>query len=244
MPASGSYPKVEVAVDSVEAAAAAWRHGGDRIELCQALEVGGLTPSLGLIEAVLQEAKGPVFAMIRPRPGSFVLLPGDLDVMAKDIDRARRAGCAGIVIGAITAGGRVDAVAMGSLMAAAGGVPVTFHRAFDWLTTGGPEAMAELAALGVERVLTAGGSATAFAGRDEIGRLRRASGPIVVAGGGVTGETVVALVAATGVTEVHLSGVRFVDLGPAAFGRNSVPNPERVRLVVAALHRAYGRPAT
>ena len=87
-------------------------------------------------------------------------------------------------------------------------------------------------------------SATAFAGRDEIGRLRRAAGPIVMAGGGVTGETVIELVAATGVTEVHLSGVRFAELGPAAFGRNSVPNPERVQLVIDALRKAYRRPVT
>jgi copper homeostasis protein len=233
---------VEVAVDTVEAADAAWSVGADRLELCQALEVGGLTPSAGLLEAVVVAAKGPVFVMIRPRPGDFVLGAGDLEAMMADIVHARRAGAAGIVLGAQTPRGEIDIGAVVRLVEVAEGLPVTFHRAFDRVTA--PDAMAALARLGVARVLTAGGGGTAFEGRDRLEQLRRAGSPVVVAGGGIVADTVVELVESTGVTEVHLSGVRAIAPHQAGFGSNSVPNPERVARVVGALTRAFGRPAT
>lgn len=242
MTASGAHPLVEVAVDTVEAADAAWSVGADRLELCQALEVGGLTPSAGLLEAVVAAAKGPVFVMIRPRPGDFVLGAGDLEVMMADIVHARRAGVAGIVLGALTQHGEIDGGAVVRLVEVAEGLPVTFHRAFDRVST--PDAMAALARLGVARVLTAGGGGTAFDGRVRLERLCRAGSPVVVAGGGIVGDTVVELVESTGATEVHLSGVRAAAPSEARFGGNSVPNLERVARVIAALTRAFGRPTT
>ncbi|MFN0177501.1 MAG: copper homeostasis protein CutC [Gemmatimonadales bacterium] len=242
MTASGAYPLVEVAVDTAEAAEAAWSVGADRLELCQALEVGGLTPSAGLLEAVVAAAKGPVFVMIRLRPGDFVLGPGELDAMMADIVHARRAGAAGVVLGALTPDGGIDRGAMARLVEVAEGLPVTFHRAFDRVST--PDALAALARLGVTRVLTAGGGGTAFDGRVRLEQLRRAGAPVVVAGGGIVADTVVELVESTGVTEVHLSGVRAAVPPEAGLGSNSVPNPARVARVIAALTRAFGRPTT
>lgn len=231
---------VEVAVDSIEAAEAAWSVGADRLELCQALEVGGLTPSAGLIESVVAAARGPVFVMIRSRPGDFELGAGELEAMIADIVHARRAGAAGIVIGALTVGDEIDRGAVARMVEGAEGLPVTFHRAFDRVAQ--PGTMAELARLGVTRVLTAGGAGTALDGRERLRQLCRVGAPVVVAGGGLAGDTVVELVESTGVTEVHLSGVRAVAPRQAGFGLTSVPDPERVARVVGALTRAFGRP--
>lgn len=239
MTARGQRPLVEVAVDSVEAAVAAEAAGADRIELCQALELGGLTPSAGLIEEALRTVGLPVFAMIRPRPGPFVLGPGDLAVMRADLARIRDRGAAGAVVGALTAQGTIDRDALVGLVETAAGMDLTFHRAFDSLAAPVTAAMAELRALGVTRVLSSGGAATASGGRGQLASLVRCGTPIVVAAGGIVAETVVDLVRTTEAREIHLSGVMTV--GPSAgFGRASVANLPRLRAVLAALDAEFG----
>lgn len=235
-------PLVEVAADSLEAAEMAWSLGADRIELCQALELGGLTPSRGLMEAVVARARGPVFTMIRPRPGDFAVGPDDLSLMVADIEVAKASGCSGIVVGALLPNGAVDGEVVARLVAAAGRLPVTFHRAFD-LCEHAMKALERLMELGVARVLTAGGAPPAFEGRQRLARLvRRAGAAItVIAGGGVTSEHVVELVKATAVREIHLSGSYQVEGSRSVgFGMNTLPNPARLMRVLEALDREFG----
>lgn len=228
-------PLVEVAVDTVAAAVAAVAAGADRLELCQALEVGGLTPSLGLLEAVVGRVPIPVFMMIRPRPGGFHYAGDEVDVMVREIRRAAAAGAAGVVVGPLTAARAVDRDALTALVAAAGGLPVTFHRALDE-TTDPDQALEFLRQAGVVRVLTSGRAPSAWEGRAVLADWVRRSGLIVVAGGGVRADHVADLVRATGAAEIHLSGVRAGDepAGPG-YGRASEPAPERVAAVVRAL---------
>src|SRR5688572_29621086 len=154
-PAAGDTVLVEVAVDSIAGAAAAAAGGADRIELCNDLGAGGLTPSLGLFDAVRAAVRVPVFVMIRPRPGDFLFDPGELGVMQRDLEHLRAAGAHGIVTGVLRADGAIDADAMRALVAAAAPLPVTCHRAFD-LCDDAIAAIDALAALGVVRVLTSG----------------------------------------------------------------------------------------
>lgn len=241
--ARAGRPLVEVAVDSVEAGQVASDLGADRLELCQALGLGGLTPSSGLMATMAKSVPLPVFAMIRPRPGSFVLGPGDLAVMLADVAKAREAGCVGVVVGALTGDGAIDLRALDALITAAEGMPVTFHRAFDACATAPVEAMAIIRAAGARRLLTSGRAPSAHEGRETIAALVREGAPAVLAGGGVVAETVVDLIRATGVGEIHLSGV--IDTGPeTGFGRSSAPNPARVERLIAALDLEFGRPAT
>ncbi len=228
---------VEVAVDSVASAVMAEAAGADRLELCQCLELGGLTPSLGLLEAVRRRVGIPVFVMVRSVTGPFRYDAAEVEVMASDVRRAREAGAAGVVIGALTADGRIDQAAVRPLIAAAGTLPVTFHRAID-LVADVPGGLDELVAMGVARVLTSGGPSTAFVGRSVLaGMVRHAAGRLtILAGGGVRAEHVVELVRTSGVSEVHLSGVvangQTLDQG---YGRAFVPNRARLEAVMAAL---------
>lgn len=191
-------------MDLLEGALAAEEGGAERVELCAALEVGGLTPPEELIAASVARLRIPVFVLVRPRAGSFVLSRSELVATVEGIRRVASLGAAGIVAGALTPEGRVDVPATAEMIAAAGGLPFTFHRAFDEVADQA-EALEALIGLGVGRVLTSGGAETAEAGAGRIGALvRQAAGRIgILAGGSVRAHNVAALVRATGVAEVH-----------------------------------------
>jgi copper homeostasis protein len=195
---------VEAAVDSLDDAMAAVDGGADRLELCANLSVGGTTPDQTLIAAVIARVDVPVFAMIRPRGGSFVYTPAEIDRMRREIEMALDLAAAGVVLGVLDTDGRVDMAQTRSLVSVAGGQRVTFHRAFDRT----PDLLASLdtlISLGVARVLTSGGVATASEGAEVLATLvARAEGRIgILAGGGVRAGNVADIVRRSGVREVH-----------------------------------------
>ena len=200
---------VEAAVETLESALAAERAGADRIELCVNLNEGGTTPSTGLIAAVVERTQLPVFVLIRLRAGDFVYSDDEIDLMSRDVETAGLIGVTGIVTGALTSDRGVDVGQTRALVNAAAGLPVTFHRAFD-STVNMPDALEQLIDLGVSRVLTSGGAATAVAGADVIAALvNQARDRIaIIAGGGIREHNVSDVIARTGVREVH---TRFVD---------------------------------
>jgi copper homeostasis protein len=200
---------VEACVDSVASALAAERGGAGRLELCDNLFDGGTTPSAGMISAVKAATRIPVFVIVRPRGGGFVYSADEIHVMRLDIEAARMLGADGVVIGALTRDGRVDTAQLDPLLAAAGTMPVTFHRAFD-LAPNQDQALEALMHLGIARVLTSGGSATALEGVERIAALARRAAGQITAGGGVREETVQEIVHRAGVTEVHVRGTRLV----------------------------------
>ena len=175
------------------------------MELCDALFDGGTTPSAGMIAACKEAVSIPVFVMIRPRGGGFVYSDAERDVMRRDVVAARELGADGVVIGGLRADGIVDLALVRSLIEAARGLPVTFHRAFD-LTPGLAESLESLADAGVQRVLSAGGASTAVDGATALAELVRQAGSrlVVMAGGGVREENVRTLVSVSGVREVHV----------------------------------------
>lgn len=195
---------VEAAVGTLEAALAAERVGPDRIELCVNLNQGGTTPSTGLTAAVIDGTRLPVFVLIRPRAGDFVYADDEIAQMKRDLDTATSIGIAGIVTGALTSDRRVDVEQTRALVKAAGGLPFTFHRAFD-AAIDMPDALEQLIDLGVTRVLTSGGAPTALEGAEVIAALvNQARDRItVVAGGGIREHNVTDVIGRTGVREVH-----------------------------------------
>jgi copper homeostasis protein len=209
MTATSSSVLVEACVDSVESARAAERGGARRLELCDNLADGGTTPSAGMIAAVKAAVRIPVFVIVRPRGGGFVYSDAELDVMRRDVDAAVAHGADGVVIGVLRPDARVDSLRTQALVAAAQGVPVTFHRAFD-LVPDQHDALDTIAGTGVSRVLTSGGASTAAEGADAIGSLVKAAGTrlVVVAGGGIREENVAELVRRSGVREIHIRGTR------------------------------------
>lgn len=194
-------------IEGVEVALAG---GADRVELCSALAVGGLTPSLGLIRRAVATADragkpGFVNVLVRSRPGDYVYEEPDVAVMADDVRLAFDAGAASVVVGALEADGEVDRAAMGRWLGAACGGWVTFHRAMDDVADPARAARA-LIELGVKRVLTSGAATRAVDGAATLRLLRAELGDAVevMAGGGVRPEHVAAL-AQAGVDAVHLS---------------------------------------
>jgi copper homeostasis protein len=218
---------LEVCVDTPAGLAAAVEGGADRIELCAALELGGLTPSAGMMRAAAGCGR-PVMALIRPRSGDFRHDAAELAVMRADIAEARRAGLAGVVIGA-TQGDALDGAALAGLVAAAEGMDVTLHRAADLCAD--PLAVVDLChALGIRRILTSGGAASAASGLDRLAAMvRHAAGRLsIMPGGGVTPETVAAL-RGLRPAEVHASCSVPGPAAPMGFGAPRLTSAERVR---------------
>ena len=203
---------VEACVDSVQGAIAAEHARAARLELCADLIEGGTTPSAGMMRAVSRCVVIPVFAMVRPRGGDFLYDAAEIEVMLRDIEFAKSCDVHGIVSGALNPNGTIDEDGTSALIEAAHPLPFTFHRAID-VTRDLDESLDALQALGVHRVLTSGGSATATLGAERIARMvRRGGGRIVVmAGGGVRCDNALALVSATKVQEVHLRGAARID---------------------------------
>lgn len=195
---------LEICVDDPAGINAAVAGGADRIELCAALALGGLTPSWGLMR-IAAGGGLPVMAMIRPRSGNFIWSAAEMRTMISDIDAARRAGLAGVVIGASLSDGTLDADRLRRLMEAARGLDVTLHRAID-LTPDPVAAMALCRQLGINRVLSSGGALNALAGQDRLARMMdAASGVTVMPAGGVSADNVCQLAAHLPLSEIHAS---------------------------------------
>ncbi|KAK1905105.1 Copper homeostasis protein cutC like [Dissostichus eleginoides] len=175
---------MEACVDSVESAINAERGGAGRLELCSSLLEGGLTPSLGLLQVVKQYVKIPVYVMIRPRGGDFLYSDQEVEVMRKDIELMKSHRADGLVLGALTEDGWVDAELCMEFLAAARPLPVTFHRAFD-MVHDPVVALETLISLGFERLLTSGCENSALEGLPLIKRLvDQAKGRIAIMPGG------------------------------------------------------------
>ncbi|MBY4639033.1 copper homeostasis protein CutC [Gluconacetobacter entanii] len=235
--------RVEICVETPQGIAAANAAGADRIELCASLDVGGLTPSAGLMRYA---ARGtlPALAMIRPRAGSFVFDGDEAAIMVDDIRAAREAGLKGVVLGAMRPDGGLDHDLLLHLSDHCTGMERTLHRVFDLVRD--PAAELEFAIrAGFTRILTSGQRPTAPQGADCLARLNAlAAGRItVLAGSGVNAGNVAALIRATGVGEVHASCRRRAQplADDGAFGFGPMPgltDPDAIRALVAAARGA------
>lgn len=202
---------LEIIATTVEDAILAEKGGADRLELCAALSEDGLTPSAGCIEEVVKAVEIPVHVIVRPHNNGFIYSEADVAVMQKDIAFIRKIGAAGIVIGACTAEKMIDVTVMETLLAEAGELAVTFHRAFDEIDD-------QLVALKVlqtmpqiTRVLTSAGKPSVLQALPQLKALVEATADselTILAGSGITAEKVDEVLR-TGVSEIHLgSGVR------------------------------------
>ena len=205
---------LEICAGSVESAIAARDGGAARIELCAALEIGGTTPSAGLI-AEARKIEGIVLnVIIRPRGGDFLYNEYEAACMEQDIRTCRQLGADGVVIGALTAEGDIDTALCKRLIDAADGMSITFHRAFD-MCRAPKRALEELIAIGCDRVLTSGQAATAEAGLPLLKELvQQAAGRIsIMPGCGVNSGNAARILQATGAVEIHASARKSVGSG-------------------------------
>ena len=232
---------LEVCVDTSAGLAEAVAGGADRIELCAALAVGGLTPSVGLM-ALAASCPVPVMVMIRPRAGDFVWSAAEVGMMETDIAATRAAGLAGVVLGASLPDGQLDVAVLKRLVAAAAGMDLTLHRAIDLAPDMGM-ALETAIHLGFRRVLTSGGEKTAEAGAARIAALvTQATGRIsIMPGSGVSPANAQKL-KGLGIAELHASCStshpvtgKMVDMGfgPAVVRQTSAEGVRALRQALA-----------
>ena len=197
---------LEVAANSVASAVAAQDGGAGRVELCTALELGGLTPSHGQIALARERLRIPLYVLIRPRAGDFLYSDDEFAMMRRDIDACVALGCDGVVIGVLDADGNVDRQRCAELVTAAKGLGVTFHRAID-VSRDPLQALEDVIALGCERVLSSGAQPSATQGADLLREMvLRADGRIsVMPGAGIDAMNVAMLREQTGAREFHAS---------------------------------------
>lgn len=211
---------LEICCGDIESVDAALKGGADRIELCSALEAGGITPSAGLVSEALWKSKRkespiPINVLIRPRSGDFLYNDRELKEAMQDAAYAAGAGADGIVFGALNYDGTVDEYACSEVLRAArsaGNVSATFHRAFD-LCRDPFEALETIVNLGFNRILSSGMAASAWEGRDLLGKLvKKAAGRIIIMpGAGVNPDNIHQILNITGASEIHASAKRKVE---------------------------------
>lgn len=199
-----STPLLEISVESLDCAIAAERAGADRIELCEYLAVGGVTPSELLMRETRAAVALPIFAMIRPRDENFVYSASELAQMRSEIALAKSCGMNGLVLGILHSDNTVNVKHTRELVELARPLPVTFHRAFDE-TPDLRAALASVISVGATRILTSGGKQTALDGATFLAELvSNAAGRIaILPGGGINASNLSEVVRLTRAREFH-----------------------------------------
>jgi len=243
-------PILEVCAGSLASALAAQEGGAFRVELCDNLYEGGTTPSIGTIELARLKLAIRLHVIIRPRGGDFLYSDLEYVIIKRDVERCRNSRVDGVVIGFLTADGRVDVERTREIVELARPMAVTFHRAFDM--SGDPfEALEDLKLAGVDRILTSGQKNSAPDGADLIARLiRQSAGKIsIMPGGGLNENNISEFAGIVQASEYHAtlrrtveSGMEFRRSDVFMGGLSAIPefsiletDPSRVRAMVTAL---------
>lgn len=215
---------LEICASNYQSAINAQLAGAHRIELCQELAVGGITPSYGLLKQVIEELSIPVFVLIRPRSGNFTYSDEEFEIMKKDIQICKDLGADGIVSGALLENNMLDINRTAQLVKLSKPLPFTFHRAFDWIPEP-VEAIEQLISIGVDRVLTSGQQTSAEKGIDLLKKLQdQSTGRIcILPGGGINSNTIKKF-KKLGFKEVHASATKINKLD--SFSEISMNSPK------------------
>jgi copper homeostasis protein len=196
---------IEVSVGFMADVATATAAGAERVELCGGLELGGLTPSIGMAETIVEASFVPVVIMVRPRAGGFCYDRHEFAAMLRDTERFLNLGVAGVVFGVLDRSGSIDTPRVREIVDIIGPRAAVFHRAFDFVADWRKE-LNTLIEIGCTRVLTSGGRPTAVSG---VARLREmidvAAGRIeVLPGGGIRADNVAEIVGRTHCRQLHI----------------------------------------
>jgi copper homeostasis protein len=200
--------KVELCAASLESIQLAKELNFDRIELCQTLEQGGITPSPGLIDYAV--AYGiETHVLIRPRPGGFQYNWDEVEIMLRDILECKSMEAKGVVVGALDEFGLIDEKAVGLMVEKAGDMDVTFHRAFDD-TYNFEKSIDTLVKLGVKRILSSGLGSNVELGMENLkAMMEYADGRIeIMPGGGVNASNIQKLISEVQPDAIHFSGTK------------------------------------
>lgn len=198
---------LECCVDSVESAIAAKKGGADRLELCSALVIGGLSPSQALYRKIREQADIPIRVLLRPRFGDFCYTDYEHEILKEEVRNFRKLGADGIVIGTMKPDGTLNLEQMKELMEEAQGMTVTLHRAFD-MCKDPFQTLEEAKRLGIHTILTSGQKNVCTEGMDLLKELvEQAQGKTeILVGGGVDASVLPVLAEKTKAKAFHMSG--------------------------------------
>ena len=212
---------VEIVCCSVDDCLQAVQGGADRIELCGAITVGGLTPSIGTLVEAKQRVKIPIVAMVRPRGAGFDYTEAEFATMLADAEQLMLHQADGLVFGVLVEDGRIDVRRMRQLIDLCADKDKVCHRCFD-VTPNPSEALEQLIDLGFTRLLTSGQRAFASDGAGLIKQLvEQANGRIeILPAGGLRMHNIVDFLKETGCNCVHLAP--FIE----QIDRSTLGNPE------------------
>lgn len=196
--------RIEACITSLADAVAAAQGGADRLELNQAIELGGLTPPVALLQQIKAAVDLPVVCMVRPRGGGFHYQSHELMVMHASAKKLLEAGADGIVCGALDSEGGLHATFWRDLSAMVGGRELVFHRAIDTSETPN-HLMEQLISWGTTRVLTSGGEPTAWEGMESLKQWQATYGDQIqiLPGSGIRPENARELIETTGCHQLH-----------------------------------------
>jgi len=234
----------EVCVQDLDGVRVAQRCGATRVELCSNLQLGGTTPSAGLLLAALEQGIDVVL-LLRPRSGDFTYSDAEFDALGRDLVFARQHGAAGAAVGVLTHGNQLDLGRCAKLIEAAESMPLTLHRAFDFCQD--PIATLDQAIeLGFKRILTSGGAPSAEAGSEILRELVLRAGKRIqiMPGGGVSPDNVAQILRSSGARAVHFSASEFLPAAGAlpnahlSLENASHPTPNQVQRTSERLTKA------
>lgn len=200
--------KFEICCGCLQSAINAQEAGAHRVELCSALQLGGITPSYGFIRRARARLKIDMNVLVRCRPGDFLYESDEVSQMLADIEACAALGANGVVIGALDPFGNVDMDSCRAMVAVARhhGLSVTFHRAID-RAADIFAALDDVLSLGVDRVLTSGGKGSALEGLQVLQKMNEiaAGRTIIMPGGGINPANIKDIVLGCNAAEVHFS---------------------------------------
>ena len=204
--------KIEICANSVASCVEAQKGGAYRVELCAGIPEGGTTPSYGEIVVARMLLNIKLNIIIRPRGGDFLYSEVEHQAMLHDIEMAKKLGVNGVVIGCLTADGKVDMQRNKELIDAAKGMNVTFHRAFD-MCKDPFESLEQIISLGCDRILTSGQQPTAIEGVSLLKELvAKANNRIIIMpGSGINENNIATIAKETNAQEFHFSAREPID---------------------------------
>ena len=217
---------LEVCIDSLASARAAIAGGADRLELCSALPLGGLTPYTELLVQIRKESNIKIRCLMRPRAGDFLYAPDEISMMASQIHALKAAGADGFVIGCLTPQGELDVDAMRPLIEAADGAALTLHRCID-VSRDPVSTYLQAKELGFDTVLTSGAAGSCMAGLETLRKLLELrdlhNGPEVLIGAGVSPRNIRTLLTELPNARAFHASCKTLVESPMEFRRDEVP---------------------
>lgn len=196
----------EVCCGSLEDCIVAYQNGADRIELNNALFLGGLTPSLGTFLKAKEIVDIPIVCMVRSRADGFCYNEQEFDTMLADAKIFLENGADGIVFGFLTEEFKINSEYVKKMVNLIHNYDkeAIFHMAIDCVNDT-DEAINVLIEAKVDRILSKGKNITALEGKEMLKYMQENYGDKIeiIGGCGINSNNVKELLDFTGLKQVH-----------------------------------------